>query len=144
MGPCLLIWSCACLADARELAGLWYQAPESWVYQGQVDLAAAGLNPVVKVILTGGHFWHQVDFDINTAGRHVLDFKNTSVIGHFRHIILDAQQHTVADLRGGMLSSELNPFFLRHGREIDLPIGHYRLLTELNSPFFLADPQPYL
>jgi diguanylate cyclase (GGDEF)-like protein len=144
MGPCLLIWSCVCLADARELVGLWYQAPESWVYQGQVDLAAMGLNPAVKVALTGGHFWQQVDFDINTAGRHVLDFKNTSVIGHFRHIIFDAQQHTVADVQGGMLSSELNPFFLRHGREIDLPIGHYRLLTELNSPFFLADPQPYL
>jgi diguanylate cyclase (GGDEF)-like protein len=144
MGACLLVWSCTCLADARELSGLWYQAPQDWSYQGQADLAAAGLKPAVKVSLTGGHFWQQVDFDIDTAGRHVLDFKNTSTIGHFRHIILDAQQHPVADVQGGILSSELNPFFLRHGREIDLPAGHYRLLTELNSPFFLADPQPYL
>ena len=80
----------------------WYQAPEDGSYQGQVDLAAAGLNPVVKVALTGGHFWLQADFDINTAGRHVLDFKNTSVIGHFRHIILDAQLHPVTDLQGGI------------------------------------------
>ena len=115
-----------------------------WSYQGQADLAAAGLKPAVKVALTGGHFWQQVDFDINTAGRHVLDFKNTSAIGHFRHIILNAQRHPVADVQGGIESSEINPFFLRHGREIDLPVGHYRLLTELNSPFFLADPQPYL
>ncbi len=27
---------------------------------------------------------------------------------------------------------------------VDLPVGHYNLLTELGSPFFLADPQPYL
>jgi diguanylate cyclase (GGDEF)-like protein len=144
---CLIVslsWSCACLADASEIVGAWYQTPEDWTYQGQVDIAAAGLKPVAKVALTGGHFFQQADFDINTAGRHVLDFKNTSTIGHFRHIILDAQGHPVVDVQGGILSSEINPFFLRHGREIDLPIGHYRLLTELDSPFFLADPQPYL
>jgi len=144
---CLIVslsWSCACLADASEIVGAWYQAPEDWTYQGQVDIAAAGLKPVAKVALIGGHFFQQADFDINTAGRHVLDFKNTSTIGHFRHIILDAQGHPVVDVQGGILSSEINPFFLRHGREVDLPIGHYRLLTELDSPFFLADPQPYL
>jgi diguanylate cyclase (GGDEF)-like protein len=139
-----MAWPCACLSDARELAGRWYQAPESWVYQGQADLAPVGLGPVTKVKLTGGHFWQQADFEIKTAGRHVLDFKNTSIIGHFRHIILNAQGHQVADMQGGIQSTEINPFFLRHGREIDLPAGHYRLLTELNSPFFLANPQPYL
>ena len=141
---CLMAWSSSCLADARELAGLWYQAPVGWVYQGQTDLAAAELKPVAKVELTGGQFWQQADFDINTAGRHVLDFKNTSIIGYFRHIILDARGHPVADVQGGIQNSEANPFFLRHGREVDLPVGHYRLLTELNSPFFLANPQPYL
>jgi len=141
---CLLIGSGVCSADARELAGLWYQASEDWSYQGQVDLAAAGLKPADKVALTGGRFWHQVDFDINTAGRHVLDFKNTSAIGYFRHIILDAQQHPVADVQGGIQSRDINPFFLRHGREVDLSVGHYRLLTELNSPFLVAVPQPYL
>jgi diguanylate cyclase (GGDEF)-like protein len=139
-----MAWPCACLADARELAGRWYQAPEGWVYQGQADLATEALGSVAKVELTGGHFWQQVDFEIKTTGRHVLDFKNTSAIGHFRHIILNAQGHRVADMQGGIQSSEINPFFLRHGREIDLPVGHYRLLTELNSPFFLANPQPYL
>lgn len=141
---CFMVWPSACMADVRELAGLWYQVSEDWSYQGQTDLAVAGLKPVAKVELTGGHFWQQVDFDIKTAGRQVLDFKNTSTIGYFRHIILDAQQHPVADLQGGIQSSEPNPFFLRHGREVDLPSGHYRLLTELNSPFFLAEPQPYL
>ncbi|WP_292435331.1 diguanylate cyclase [Methylobacter sp.] len=139
-----MLWPCACLADAKEIVGSWYQAPEDWTYDGQADLAATGLKSVAKVALIGGHFFQQADLDINTAGRHVLDFKNTTTIGYFRHIILDAQRHPVADLQGGILSSELNPFFLRHGREVDLPVGHYRLLTELNSPFFLAGPQPYL
>ena len=140
----LMLGSCACLANAREIAGLWYQAPMDWAYQGQTDLAAAGFDPVAKVALIGGHFWQQADFEINTGGRYVLDFKNTSVIGHFRHIILDARMHPVAELQGGIESDEPNPFFLRHGREIDFPAGHYRLLTELKSPFFLAYPQPYL
>ncbi len=140
----LMAGSRACLADAREIAGLWYQAPLDWTYQGQTDLAAAGLEPVATVALIGGHFWQQADFEIDTPGRHVLDFKNTSVIGHFRHIVLDSLMHPVADLQGGIESDEPNPFFLRHGREIDLPAGHYRLLTELDSPFFLAYPQPYL
>jgi diguanylate cyclase (GGDEF)-like protein len=142
---CLIVaWPCVGLADEHELAGLWYQAPQDWAYQGQVDLAAAGLKPVARVKLTGGHFWQQADFEIKTAGRYVLDFKNTSTIGYFRHIILDAQRHPVTDAQGGIQSREINPFFLRHGREVELPVGHYRLMTELNSPFFLGDPQPYL
>ncbi len=70
--------------------------------------------------------------------------KNTSIIGHFRHIIFNAQGQRIAEIQCGIQSSKLNPFFLRHGREADLPRGHYNLLTELGSPFFLADPQPYL
>lgn len=140
----LMAWSGACLAEARELGGHWYQAQAGQAYLGRADLAAAGLKPVAKVALTGGHFWQQAEFDIQAAGRYVVDFKNSSIIGHFRHIILDPQGQPVAELRGGIQSSENNPFFLRHGREVELPAGHYRLLTELNSPFFLAEPQPYL
>ncbi len=111
MVTCIMAWSSACLANAFELAGSWYQAPEGWAYQGQSDLAVAGLKPVDKVVLTGGHFWQQADFEIKTAGRHVLDFKNTSTIGYFRHIILDTQRHPVAVVQGGIQSGEANPFF---------------------------------
>ncbi len=140
----LMAWSCLCMAEARDLAGNWYRAPAGWAYQGQAELAALGLAPVDKVSLTGGHFWRQSDFEIDAPGRYVLDFKNTSIIAHFRHVVLDAQGHLVADMQGGIESREPNPFFLRHGREVELSAGHYRLLTELDSPFFLADPQPYL
>ena len=33
---------------------------------------------------------------------------------------------------------------LRHGREIKLPAGHYRIISELYSSFYLAQPQPYI
>lgn len=139
-----LPWANVCLADVREITGTWYQAPPGWVYQGQMDLAVAGLQPVAKVSLTGGHFLQQAELAINTPGRHVLDFKNTAGIGYFRHVVLDVQGQVLADVRGGIQSREINPFFLRHGREVELPVGHYRLLTELESPFFLAEPQAHI
>ena len=139
-----LPWANACLAEVRELTGTWYQAPPDWVYRGQTDLAATDLQPVAKVSLTGGHFWQQAEFEVTSAGRYVLDFKNTSGIGRFRHIVLGANGQAVSDVRGGIQTDEPNPFFLRHGREVELPPGHYQLLTELKSPFFLAEPRPYL
>lgn len=41
----LSVWSDICSAEARELAGIWYQATEDRIYHGQADLAAAGLTP---------------------------------------------------------------------------------------------------
>ncbi|MBC7787524.1 MAG: hypothetical protein H7Z18_08865 [Methylophilaceae bacterium] len=37
-----------------------------------------------------------------------------------------------------------NPFLLRHAPVFDSPAGHYRLVTELKSPYFIAQPQPYV
>lgn len=137
-------WCSSCLADARELTGYWYRAPADWVYHGQTGLANTGLTPVAEVLLTGGRFWQQAEFELEATGRYVLDFKNTSLIGDFRHIVLDARHRPVAELQGGIHNAVPNPFFLRHGREIELPAGRYTLLTELDAPFFLAHPQPYL
>ncbi len=128
---CLMLWSCHAWAEVLELSSPWHQAPEGWRYQNQTDFAATGLRPVNQVNLTGGHFWKQVDFEVNKPGRYVLDFKNTSIIGHFRQIILDAKLRPIADMQGGIQSTAVNPFFLRHGREIELSAGRYRLLTEL-------------
>jgi len=135
---CLMLWSCHAWAEVLELSSPWYQAPEDWRYQNQTDFTATGLRPVNQVNLTGGHFWKQVDFEVNKPGRYVLDFKNNSIIGHFRHIILDAKSRPIADMQGGIQSREVNPFFLRHGREIGLAAGRYRLLTELRSVFFFS------
>ena len=127
-----------------EITGTWYQAPPDWAYRGQTDLAATDLQPVAKVSLTGGQFWQQAELEVRTAGRYVLDFKNTSGIGRFRHILLGANGQVVADVGGGIQADVANPFFLRHGREVELIPSHYQLLTQLESPFFLAEPRPYM
>jgi diguanylate cyclase (GGDEF)-like protein len=143
-GLCLLLCACWCQAAPRELAGTWLRVPDGWSYRGEHDLRGAGLEVVGSVSRSGGTFWRQADFEIDTAGRYVLDFSNTSIIGHFRHIVLDAGGNVLVEVQGGIRTNEKAQFSLRHGREIELPAGRYRLLTELDSPFFLAQPVPYL
>ena len=100
--------------------------------------------PVDRIRHTGGRFEYEAPFDLAEPGRYVIDFKNSSVVGLFVHRVLDAQGRTVAEVRGGLQSSAVNPFFLRHGRELALPAGHYRLVSRMESAFFLAQPEPYL
>jgi diguanylate cyclase (GGDEF)-like protein len=47
-------------------------------------------------------------------------------------------------MEGGIQVAEDNPFFLRNGRELELEAGRYHLISELSSPFFLAQPEPYI
>lgn len=141
----LLPFSLACQAAPQDLNGGWYKAASGGLIDTyQHNPEEAGLSPVEHVGLTGGRFWFKADFTLHAPGRYVLDFKNTSIIGRFRHMIFDEHRRLVASSTGGIQSSEINPFFLRHGREIELPAGHYRLVTEVASPFFLAEPEPYL
>lgn len=146
----LLVWlillTCSLgVAHAQPLAlnGHWFSASPDWSYAGQSSLDDANLVRVSQLSLTGGHFLYQADFDIQANGAEVLDFKNSSVIGLFHHRIFDVRGHLVFEAKGGIQSPESSRFFLRHGRELNLPQGHYRLITELTSPFFLAQPQPY-
>lgn len=144
LGICLLFFAACCQAAPQDLAGDWFRAPEGWSWQGQGNLDAAGLVPVDGVARAGGTFWHQADIELAKSGRYVLDFRNTSIIGHFRHIVLDAQGKVLFDMRGGIRYADDAHFPLRHGREIELPAGRYRVLTELDAPFFLLQPSPYL
>ena len=141
----LLPFASTSLAAPQDISGNWYQAPGAdWVYQGQSRLDDSGLARATGVALTGGHFLFQADFVVAESGRQVLDFKNTSTIGRFRHFVFDENNRFVASLEGGIQSRAENPFFLRHGRELELSAGRYRLISELASPFFLAQPEPYL
>lgn len=130
-------------AQPLELGGQWFRATPDWVYVGQANLDDARLVSVNQLSLTGGHFVYQADFDIQDQV-FVLDFKNTSVIGLFHHRIFDEQGRLIEELTGGIQDGGDGHFLLRHGRELNLPPGHYRLITELTSPFLLAQPQPYL
>ena len=145
-------WAFACLvalfalapsqaeASPIELSGQWYVAPEvgSPILFDEDDLQA-----VDGPSRTGGRFWYQAELVIDRADTYVLDFKNSSTIGRFRHRIFNAEGRLVAESSGGIQANDENPFFLRHGRELTLQSGRYRLLTEVDSPFYLADPEPY-
>ena len=133
-----------CQAMPSELPGLWFEAQPGWEYGNQNRLEDPLLTPVEHPALTGGHFLFQSNFEVSRDGLLVVDFKNSSVIGQFRHFVFDSRGQLVAKMEGGIQNATKNPFFLRHGREFRLAPGQYRLITELSSPFFLAQPQPYL
>ena len=134
----------ASMASPSVLEGSWYRAPAEWVYAGQRMPDNSGLIPVDLVSRTGGRFIFESDLQVDQTGTQVLDFKNSSVIGVFRHWIFDSKGGLVGTAEGGIESDVANPFLLRHGREFQLPPGHYRLITEVSAPFFLAQPQPYI
>ncbi|MFZ5465751.1 MAG: GGDEF domain-containing protein [Pseudomonadota bacterium] len=140
----LLSFAAVCRAEPIDLAGQWYSAGNGHPYGAQASLPDVRLQKVPGVALTGGHFLFEADFVIAKAGRYVLDFKNTSIIGHFRHHVFDEDQRLVETLEGGIEGQGGYPFSLRHAREIELAAGRYRLISELSSPFFLAAAEPYL
>ncbi len=130
-------------AAPMELGGRWYDAPSGWRYSGQ-ELDVRALQMVAGPRPTGGAFWYQAHFQIAHDDTYVIDFKNSSTLGRFKHLVFDASGRLVAERSGGIQQDEENPFFLRHGRELILAPGSYRLLTELSSPFFLGQPEPFL
>lgn len=123
--------------------GMPIDIPGQW-YDIGANPSQARAEAVSEVNLTGGHYRFEGTFTLADGGRYVLDFKNTSSIGRFHQQIFNAQGQRVADLRGGITAPETNPFFLRHGRELTLPAGRYRLVSEMDSAFYLAQPEPYL
>lgn len=141
----LLTFALSCQAAPHDFSGQWYRAAGGISLPQQALVAdTPGLTPVSKVALTGGHFVFTAEFDLSQAGRYILDFKNTSIVGRFHHRVYDAAGELVASADGGIQGQEPNQVFLRHARELELPAGHYRLVTELESPFYLAEPEPYL
>jgi len=131
----LLCWlpCAAALASPTDLQGHW-----------SIVLVDGSPRAVDRISATGGRFRHESELQLTGAGVHVIDFKNSSVIARFEHRVYDASGALVATAAGGIESDEFNPFFLRHGRELNLPPGRYRVVTELESPFFLAQPEPYV
>jgi diguanylate cyclase len=127
---------------AVELTGHWVKAPAS-LSPESVGQANAALPALASLNRVGGPYWFVAELNVDKAGRYVLDFGSSSTIGRFRHLILDAENHVLSDQQGGIESAEPNPFFLRHGREVELmAAGKYRVVSEVNSPFLLAEPYP--
>lgn len=90
----------------------------------------------------GGVLWYQLEFSLQEQRELVIDFVSSSVLNRFRHYLIDHQGQTLMTLSGGISHGKNYEFFLRHGRSLELPAGDYRLVTRLESPFFLALPRP--
>ena len=98
---------------------------------------------IANIPLQGGKFVCQSVLKISAADQYVIDFKNTSTIARFQHELTDSAQHTRI-LKGGLTSQESDPFLLRHGRSLYLTPGTYRLITWLQSPYYLAQPEIFV
>lgn len=151
----ILIFFTLCLtigkvqASAQNLKGTWYEVhshSESGLAEDFLDnpLQAKNLHVVDSIAHTGGHYIYQANFEILQTGEFVIDFKNTSTIAQFKHSIYSHENQLIASLDGGIENTTINPFFLRHGRELSLEKGQYKLITEIISPSFLAIPEPYI
>ncbi|HET9113884.1 MAG TPA: diguanylate cyclase [Burkholderiales bacterium] len=140
----LIFSTLSCQAQPAKLTGQWYEVTANTGCSTMPTLHCPGMRQVGALNRTGGQFVWQGTFALAAPARLVLDFKNSSVIGSFTHRIFDDRGHLVGLASGGIESDAANPFFLRHGREFNLPAGHYRLITGLASPFLLAQPEPYL
>ncbi|MEO6117668.1 MAG: diguanylate cyclase [Methylotenera sp.] len=136
-------------ASPQNLQGTWYSIhsyAKSSAVEGFLDspLQEKNLQAVDSIAKTGGHFVYLANFKIPVSGGFVIDFKNTSTIAQFRHRIYSSGNQLLASLDGGIENKTLNPFFLRHGREVSLDKGEYKLVTEIISSSFLAIPEPYI
>ncbi len=124
--------------DAQTVSALQH-AKELGNYIDSKDLEV-----VTRPASTGGHYLYKTSFEVVTPGTYVVDFKSSSVVGRFTHHLFNAQGEEIYTLEGGIQSSVPNPFMLRHGRDVPLSPGHYELVSEVSSPFFLAHPEPYV
>lgn len=98
---------------------------------------------VGNIPLQGGRFVCQGVLKITQAGQYVIDFKNTSTLAQFQHEISDGH-HTMHVLSGGLSSEHTDQLLLRHGRLVALQPGTYRLITWLQSPYYLAQPEVFV
>lgn len=106
--------------------------------------AINGLKETKGISLVGGHYLYVGKLNIKENGDYVVDFKNTTTINRFAFYIYNQQDKLIASASGGIGSKAPNPFFLRHGRIFDLKAGQYKLLAEVSSPYYIAQPVPYL
>jgi diguanylate cyclase len=141
LGLCLFALCREGHAQTPLLRGHWVQAPAPLTPESARANADA-LRPLATLERIGGPYWFLAQLRVAQPGRYVIDFKNSSTIGRFRHLVLDSEGRVVSDQRGGIESTEPNPFSLRHGREMELGAGSYRVVTEIRSPFLLGEPEP--
>lgn len=108
-------------------------------------IEAYNAKPIIRssdLPRTGGQYWHRLELELHPNEQQVVDFASTSVIGEFQHALFDSQGFIVWGSSGGIRSEVVNPYLLRHGRNLPLFDGRYTLMTRVKSDFLLAHPIP--
>ncbi|MDI1309546.1 MAG: GGDEF domain-containing protein [Methylotenera sp.] len=135
-------------ATPQHLLGTWHLIHPYSADNSKADFLdnplASKSSVVNSVGLTGGHYLYIASINITKYDEYVLDFKNTSTIGKFRHQVFNDKNQLIHTLEGGIENTVSNPYFVRHGRDLTLAPGHYTLATELISANYLAIPEPYI
>ncbi|HSI28167.1 MAG TPA: diguanylate cyclase [Methylophilus sp.] len=134
-----LLHRCLLLLISLLVASQAYAAPSLSATQCQ---NAQG-QPVTHIPLEGGKFNCHTTLTITDTDAYVLDFKNTTVIANFNHSLAATDGKTYL-AHGGLSSRETNPYLLRHGRKFTLTPGTYQLTTQLDSPYYLAQPELFI
>lgn len=141
----VLLGFCPPHALALEQSGRWLEAPHGLLPTDILRPEQASSLPTgLGIHLTGGAFWYDTTLDVSEPGLYVVDFRNSLVLAHFTHYLFDAQGQLLGEFSGGASAEEAGEFFLRHGRMLSLDAEQYRLLTRLESPFFIAEPTPFI
>ncbi|MBD3754208.1 MAG: diguanylate cyclase [Gammaproteobacteria bacterium] len=131
-------------AQVENMDWQLYSLEEGQSFDPERPESQTKLKKVDGISLVGGHYLYSSGFSIAKDGHYVVDFKNTSTIDRFSFYLYDQQNRLIASASGGAGSREANPFFLRHGRTFDLKAGDYQLVAEVSSPYFIAQPVPYI
>ncbi len=122
----------------------WLTLPADWQPEPLTADRASELATSEGVSLSGGTYWHMMSVSSNRFSQYIIDFRNSSVIGQFTHWVFNSQGDLIKRLEGGIQNTTPNPYAFRHGRPLTLPVGDYQIITRLDSPFYLAQPEPAL
>ena len=136
-------------ASPNHLHGTWYSVHQHHGNSSKEHflldpLQEKNLQTVDNINLTGGHYLYSAVFNAEQSDTYVIDFKNTSTIAQFKHRIYTPDNKLIAEMQGGIENTTLNPFYLRHGRDVELKKGSYKVVSEIISTNFLAIPEPYI
>lgn len=146
----LLLWMCATFSWAHPETTVetsqsvqWFQG-DKWQAGSSLRHHLHSLKPKDEFALTGGKQVSFFRFTVRQPQRYVIDFRNSTLIGHFQHVLFDGGEQPIQVFTGGILEQEANPYFLRHGRMVELIPGDYSLLTFQQSQFNIAPPTPFI
>lgn len=138
------------LASGHELEGhatdqsiAWYTG-KHWSAGTSLPMYLQTLTPQKKFSLTGGEQISVLKFKTQVADEYVIDFRNSTLVGEYKHLLFDRNDKLVTLRQGGMLRTEPSEYFLRNGQNIRLGQGQYTLITYQTSQFNIAPPTPFI